>query len=294
MKKSKKLNISPYLYVLPAAIIVVFVYFYPIVVTIRNSFFRITYGREMFIGLDNYAFLFIKDTIFKIALLNNFRLLLGIPILTIFALIVASLLYQQIIGWKLFRIVKLIPYILSITVIGMIFDYILRINGLFNSVLKALHLEVLALDWLGSQELAIYSILSVVIWKELGFGVILFLARMLSVDPSLFDAAKVDGASWLRILFSVTIPELGSVIAFYVIINVINMLSWMFNYIFVMTRGGPIHSTYVLEFYIYRMGIRFRQMGVASTAAVILLLISIMFVVLQYFFRKNILHTEEL
>jgi ABC-type sugar transport system permease subunit len=262
-------------------------------VTIKNSFYRLAGGKQVLLGFQNYRYLLLNDNIFQTALLNNMRLLIGIPLMSMLALVIASLLYQQIRGWKLFRIVKLIPYILSITVIGMIFDYILRINGLMNSILRSLNLGFFAWDWLGNPDIAIYSILGVVIWKELGFGVILFLARMLSIDPSLFEAAKVDGASWFRTLVSVTIPQLSNVIAFYVIINVINMLAWMFNYIFVMTRGGPVQSTYVLEFYIYRLGIRYRQMGLASAAAVILLLIALLFVVLQHFIRRKVLVLED-
>jgi ABC-type sugar transport system permease subunit len=189
--------------------------------------------------------------------------------------------------------VKLVPYILSITVVGMIFDYMLRIDGLINMSLRSLHLDFLALDWLGNPALALFSILGVVVWKELGFGVILFLARMLSIDTSLYDAAMVDGAGWFRTLWNITIPELANVIAFFVVINVINMLSWMFNYIFVMTRGGPVHSTYIMEFYVYNFGIRFRQMGIASTAAVILLLIAFVFVVFQHIVRTRVLTAAE-
>lgn len=286
-------GVAPYLYIAPAICFILFIYFYPLLRTIRNSFFRFSAGTGTFNRLGNYAFIFFKDETFKVAFFNNIKLLLGVPVLTILSLLIATLIYQQVKGWKIFRIIKVLPYILPITVIGIIFNYILRLNGLLNTILRGIGLDSLALDWMGNADFAIYSILAVVIWKELGFGVILFLARMLSIDPSLYDASKVDGASWLRTLFNITIPELINVIVFYVIINIINFLSWMFNYIFVMSRGGPIHSTYVIEFYVYRLGIRYRQMGVASSAAVILLLLSMVFVILQYFVRRRLLRDRE-
>lgn len=293
MGRNLKSRLMPYGYIFPAVAIIALIYFYPLFKTIQNSFYKITSMSTSFAGVDNYIFLFTKDNIFKIAILNNLKLLLGVPILTFLALIVASLLFQQIYGWKIFRVIILIPYILSITVVGMIFSYMLRRSGIFNGFLELLKLNFAALDWLGSPKVAIYTVLGVVIWKELGFGVILFLGRMLAIDNSIYDAAKVDGASWFRTFFHITIPELKNVIFFYVSISVINMLSWMFNYIMVMTKGGPVNSTYVLEYFIYQMGIRYRQAGMASTAAIILLAIAIVFIVLQYIARKRFQVGEE-
>jgi ABC-type sugar transport system permease subunit len=78
----------------------------------------------------------------------------------------------------------------------------------------------------------------VIIWKEVGFGVVLFLARLMSVEEELFDAARVDGASWWQLQRHVTIPHLATVIEFFTVISVITVLSWVFGYVFVMT-GGP-------------------------------------------------------
>jgi ABC-type sugar transport system permease subunit len=291
-KNIRKIKVEPYLYIIPSVVIILFIYLFPVVKTVMNSFYRKGGAVDVYVGLQNYYYTFFRDSLFWISISNNLKLLLGVPILTLFGLLIASLLYQQIVGWKLFRIVLLIPYILSITVIGIVFDYILRLDGVLNSVIKAVHLELFALDWIGNPKIAMYSILGVVIWKELGFGIILFLARMLSVDTSVYDAAKVDGASWMRTFVNITIPELKNVIIFYIIINVINMLSWMFNYIFVMTRGGPVNSTYILEYYIFRYAIRFRQMGLASTIAVILFVIALIFVILQFIVRSKALREE--
>ena len=289
-----KEKIQPYFLIVPSLAVVFFVYINPIIRVFYNSFYRISGGKRTFLGLSNYVYLLFKDNIFWNALLNNLKLLLGIPILVFGSLIIAALLYQQITGWKLFRIILLIPYILSITVVGIVFDYILRFDGILNLILNAVYLKALTQNWLGDSRIAMYSILGVVIWKELGFGIILFLARMLSIDSTIFEAARIDGASWLKIFFRLTIPELKNVIFFYVIINIINMLSWMFNYIFVMTRGGPMNSTYVLEYYIYRLAIRFRQFGLASSLSVILFLIAFVFVIFQFIIRSKALKEEEI
>ena len=110
---------------------------------------------------------------------------------------------------------------------------------------------------------------------------------MMSLDKQVIEAAIIDGASSLQTFLFVILPEMTNVIMFYVVINMINMLSWMFNYIFVMTRGGPIKSTYVLEYYIYQTGLRYRQYGISSALAVITLTLAIGLVVGQTIIRQR-------
>ena len=110
----------------------------------------------------------------------------------------------------------------------------------------------------------------VIIWKELGFGVVLCLARLMSVSEDYFESARVDGARWWRILYHVTIPQLTPAIAFYAVVEFINMLSWVFAYIYVMTLGGPVNSTVVTEYYIYQQVFTNNVIGVGAAAGVVL------------------------
>jgi ABC-type sugar transport system permease subunit len=114
----------------------------------------------------------------------------------------------------------------------------------------------------------------VVIWKEFGFGVVLFLARLMSVEEELYEAASLEGAGWLQVLFKITIPQLATVIEFYVVIMVITMLSWVFNYVYVMTSGGPGNATMVAEYYIYLEGFRYNLQGIAAAASIVLLAVT--------------------
>ncbi len=133
-------------------------------------------------------------------------------------------------------------------------------------------LDSIARDWLGSPRTAIWVIMFVIIWKELGFGIVLFLARMSSISEELFDAAKLDGAGWWTTLIYVIIPQMATVIEFYAIVELITMLSWVFSYILVMTKGGPGTSTWVMEYFIYQKAFPYSQMQIASAAALLLLL----------------------
>src|SRR5205823_3803727 len=121
----------------------------------------------------------------------------------------------------------------------------------------------------------------------LGFGTVLFLARLMSVKEELFEAARLDGANWLQLHWHITVPQLRRVIEFFVIIEIINMMSGVFNYVYVMTSGGPGFSSQVLELYVWQNAFSFHQGGIAAAAAVLLLGVTIVFVFLQFFVRRG-------
>ena len=129
------------------------------------------------------------------------------------------------------------PYILAVPVVGVVFSNILQLNGVLNETLRHLGLGRLALDWIGNPNLTLWSVMAVIIWREVGFGIVLFLARLLSINEELIDAGKVDGANWWQRLWFVIIPQLGSVIEFYTVVSVITMLAWIFSYIYTISEA---------------------------------------------------------
>jgi ABC-type sugar transport system permease subunit len=133
----------------------------------------------------------------------------------------------------------------------------------------------------------------IIVWKEVGFGIALFLARLMSVDSSLYDSARLDGAGWWQQLFYITIPQLRTIIEFFAIITVINMLSWVFAYSYTITMGGPGWSTLVMELYIYNKLARSQipNPGTASAASVVLFLITTILIALSARLRRRL--TEE-
>ena len=213
-----------------------------------------------------------SDPAFKTALSHNARLLLAVPVLVVISLLLAVLLYEGLRGWRFHRWAIFLPFVLPIPVIGVIFGELLQLNGLVNQGLRAAGLGGLAQDWLGQPRWALWTMTAVIIWRELGFGVILFLARLLSVPAELFEAARIDGARFFRLHRFITVPQLASVIAFYVVIEAITMVSWVFNYVYVMTngQGGPGDATQVTELYIYQTAFQYQAPELAAAAAVML------------------------
>lgn len=265
----------PWFYALPMAGFVGLTFAYPILSLLSYSLQHVgrsAYVPSRFVGLANFRYIAL-DSLFLGAVSNNLRLFLCVPVLLVLSVLLAQLLHDRPRGWKIYRSLLFIPYILSIPVVGVVFGYLFQYQGQLNSGLRALGLDGLALDWLGSPALAMPTIMLVIVWKELGFGIILCQARLGSLGEHYFEAARVDGASWLQTLWHVTVPLLTPTLAFYAVVELINMLSWVFSYVYVMTLGGPQNSTVVTEYYIYQQVFQNSQIGVGAAAGVVLLAI---------------------
>jgi ABC-type sugar transport system permease subunit len=267
-------RITPWLYLLPMSLVLLFTFGYPLVAVFSFSFHRIRGATGPFIGLENYRQIF-KDSVFTEAVTHNSILLLAVPIMTVAAIILAVLLFDRPFAWRTYRSILFVPFILATPVVGVIFSNMLQLNGIVNEVLRGLGLEAIALDWLGNPRLALWTVMGVVIWREVGFGIVLFLARLMSINEDLLDAAKVDGATWGQRLRHVIIPQLRSVIEFFVVVSIITMLAWVFAYVYVITHGGPGNATTVMELYIYNFAFRNQLPGIASAVAVILFLVTL-------------------
>jgi ABC-type sugar transport system permease subunit len=287
-KKSRLRNApwTPYLYLLPAAAFIVLVFVYPLIEIVRTSLQVPAATGGTTFGFTNYKFLW-TDPAFRQAVVHNLVLLVSVPIMTVLALLFSLLLWDQMRGWKWYRGFIFAPYILAIPVVGITFIYLYSTNGIVNTGLEAVGLGFLTRDWLGSPALVLPSIMSVIIYRELGFGTVLFLARMMSIPTELVDAAKTEGANWFQVHRYVTIPQMRSVIEFFVVVEIITMFSWVFAYVYTMTKGGPGFSSTILEFYIWQNAFEFQSPGIAAAAALVLLVAVSGFIFLQLRVRRD-------
>jgi ABC-type sugar transport system permease subunit len=285
-RNSKRQKMNAFLYMAPAGAFIGLIFLYPIIKVIENSFLERTSAGTLIPGLANYVRVF-HDKVFWQAVINNGRLLISVPIMTILAIILAILLYEQIWGWRLYRTLIFLPYILAVPVVATTFVYILSFDGLLNSFFRTMGFGFLAKDWLGSPDLVVPSIGAVIIYRELGFGVVLFLARLLSIDQETIEAAEIDGANWIQKHVHITLPEMQSVLGFFIVTELITMLSWVFAYVYSMTNGGPGNSSTVMEFYIWKHAFYFQSPGIASALAVLLLLFTSIFIGFQLLLRNK-------
>jgi ABC-type sugar transport system permease subunit len=266
---------APYLYVAPLVVLLAFVFGYPVVRNFEFSFKMVRGIDGPWIGFRNYE-LVLGQSLFWESVSHNLLLLLAIPVMVLVSLLVSILLYERLRGWKAYRVILFIPYILAIPIIAVVMKKMFQFNGPVNEVLRWLSLDFMALDWIGSSDVALWTVMLLIIWRESALGIILFLARLLSLDESLVEAAKIDGATWWQRVVLVLLPQMRGVIEFFVVVSVITMLSAVFAYVYMLGggRGGPGTSTMVVELYIYNALIRSSLPGIAAAVSVMLLIVS--------------------
>jgi ABC-type sugar transport system permease subunit len=260
-----------YGFILPAACAIGLSYGYPLIRVIRFSFQSGSIDDLIDVGFQNYAWLW-EDPVFVHSALNNLKLLISVPIMTALALVIALILNGQIHGWRQYRAIVFFPYILPATAIGLVFSYLLEQSGVLNTLLRSAHLDILAMDWLGSADNVVPTIGGVIVWQQLGFGVVVFAAALLAVPQELIDSARIDGASSWQIQRFILLPYIRRVIEFFMVLQAITVLSSIFAYVFVLTKGGPAKASSIVEYYIFENGFDNGAIGVASAAVVILLL----------------------
>ena len=175
--------VIPWLLLAPALAAIGFVIVYPAIASFVGSF-RLN---GHFVGIANYRALF-TDPVFWRSLENNLILLLSIPIRILLGLVITAILYRGVFGSRFYSLVLFLPFIPSIAAMGIIFIYLLNANGPFNAVLTAIGLGVFTHGWLTDPGLPMWTIMLIIVWCQLGFTVLLFTARLMSVDRELFQA----------------------------------------------------------------------------------------------------------
>jgi ABC-type sugar transport system permease subunit len=275
-------------WIAPAAVVMLFVFAYSMVNLVTTS---LRYDGN-WVGLENFQ-LVLSDPLFITALKHNTELLLCVPVLIALSFMLAVLLFETVRGHKWFRGVVFLPYVLPVTVIGVVMGQLLQLNGALNSLLRAIGLGALAQDWLGDPKIALWTMAAVIVWKEVGFGVILFLARMISLPMDVYEAAMVDGAGFWRKHWSITLPQMTGIIMFYAVTEAIVMVSWVFNYVYIMTngQGGPGDSTVVTELYIYRTAFADQAPELAAAASVMLFALTLVLVVAFFRLERRSVHS---
>lgn len=270
-RRRRTRGLGLYLMILPAAVFIAVIFAYPLARVVDVSLHSGPRGTDGAATLDNYRFV-LGDPVFWQAVKHNLALLLAIPVETVVAIAIALVLNEGIRFWRFYRTLVFLPYVLSVPVLGASFLLLYGLNGVLNRILGAVGLGALAQDWFGNPDLALPSIASLVVYHEIGFGVVLLLARLLTLPPEPFDAARIDGASWWKIQRYVTLPQLRSLIVTYVVLELITMLSWVFAYVYSTTKGGPNFASYVLELYVFDNAFTFQSPALAAAVAVLLLL----------------------
>ncbi len=286
----KKLGTSNngYWFILPALLVMAFIFVNPIIRMFLFSLDGWKYLKSTgFNGFENYAVL-LTDKHFFETMGNNLLIIVGVvPVVILISLTFAQAIFGKIPGYSLYTFLFFIPVVLPDIVVAKILTEVLNKAGPLNHFFSWIGLGFLDQDWLGAPGFSLLSIIISLIWKNIGFALLLFLARLTMVDRSIYEAADVDGATSTQKFTFITVPMLGSTISVYIVLQVIGLMSFLFSYIHVMTAGGPGYSSTVLEYFIYLNTFRLQEIGVGSAAGVILILITMIFVYYYLFASRR-------
>lgn len=268
-------KITPYLFLIPGCVILGAFIFYPMLRAIWLSLtdYNLIQDPE-FIGFDNYTNLF-QDKLFWKTLLNTVIYLIGVvPALVILPIFLAVLVNQKLKGVGFFRSAFFIPVVTSLVVAGIAWDWVYKENGLLNYALQIIGVITEPIGWLTSTSTALFAVMVVTIWKGLGYYMIIYLAGLQSISPNLYEAADIDGANWWQKMTRITVPMLMPFVLVVSIMASVNAMK-VFEEIYVMTGGGPLHSSETLVFLIYNEAFEKLNMGYASAAGVILFVLTL-------------------
>ncbi len=281
IRKKKDYQYIGLLYIVPWVVGFLVFQLYPFITSFIYSFTDLSMLKQpKFIGFKNYIDMFTRDKNFFQSLKVTFiYVLVAVPGKLAFALFIAMLLNMKLKFINLFRTLYYLPSILGGSVaIAVLWRLLFNRQGLVNIILSKFSIP--PLDWLGSPDVALYTISLLVVW-QFGSSMVLFLAGLKQIPGELYEAARVDGASNTRMFFNITIPLITPIIFFNLIMQTIHTFQ-EFTSAFVITQGGPLKSTYLYGLMLYENGFKFMKMGYASAQSWVLFVIIMIFTLLVF------------
>ena len=261
----RRQRIEPFLWVMPAFLVYFVFKLVPLIAGIYLAGLRWDgIDPAQFVGLQNFQRMLQDDLIFK-ALGNNALYAIGtVTGKVILSLGLAVLLNQGLKARGFYRTALFTPVVMSFVVVGILWSWLYNADfGLVDGLLRALKLNFLVLDWLGSPKVALWSLMAVDIWKWYGFHMVIFLAGLQTIPGELYEAAAMDGASRFRQFLNITLPLLQPVMLVNITLSLMGAFN-VFDIPYVMTEGGPANSTMVMALHIYIQGFKFYKFGYAA------------------------------
>ena len=239
-----------------------------------------------FVGFENYITLLTSPS-FGLIIKNTFVFALSTAIIAIIIpLILAAVLNNKIRGTEFFKTAYFLPFITPMIVVAIAWEWIFDPNnGLLNYILKA------NINWLYDTKTAMLALIIVSSWKLIGYNMVILLSGFSGINQNLYEASKIDGANQMQTFFRITLPLLSPTIFFVMVITTISSFQ-VFDLIYLMTQGGPMDSTNVLVYWIYKNAFEFFNIGEASAGAYILFLIILLLTIVQWKTRKQWVFNE--
>jgi len=260
----------------------------PIIMGFVLSFYRWDVIRPMrFIGFDNFVKIFTGDPkMGQVAISTVLYTLEVIPASVIISLIFAILLTKIVRFRSFFQSIYFLPLVASTVAISLVWRYVYSANfGLLNSMLRFFLDE--NIDWLQNPRFALLAVSVIMIWKNIAFNIILFLAAVRNVPDHLYEAARIDGCRELGLFKYITIPAIKPTIVLVTILTVVTSFYNGFDVVRVLTQGGPLYKTSIYVYYMFEQGFDKLKIGYSSAISFIFFIVIAIFTVIQLQFQRE-------
>ena len=279
---SAKQNVAGWFFLMPAVILIAVMNFYPMFKALLLSFQTGKGAALQYAGLYNYLRMF-KDKVFMQSMFNCFfYLIIQVPIMLILALILASILNRKDLRFKgLFRTAIFLPCATSLVSYATIFRSLFGLDGLVNTVLLKMNIIPTAYDFLGHPLSARLVIIIALIWRWTGYNMVFYLAALQNIDYSVYEAAKIDGASSWHSFWKITVPLLKPTILLTLIMSTNGTLQ-LFDESVNLTSGGPANMSMTMSHYIYDTSFRFvPNFGYSAAMSFVILVLVLTLAIIQ-------------
>ena len=273
---------TPYLFLVPALVLLGIFVVYPIIAVIYYSFTEYNIVQPpVWIGLENFKNLF-ADSTFWLALTHSFVYLLVTPILIILSIGLAIVVNRKLRGIQIYRALYFVPAVSGSIAIGLSWRWLFDRNGFINGVLQTWGVIDTPIQWLSTPALVLPIAMLLTIWAGVGYYSVIFLAGLQNIPEELYDAARIDGCSDLQKHWYVSIPALRPQIVFVGVISSLAALK-VFDEIYVLTNrtGGILDSGVTMVFYLWKQAFQLNHAGYAAAIAIVLLVVTLGFSVIN-------------
>ena len=280
------------LYLLPSIILFGMFVFYPMAKTIYLSFFLTNQNGlpVYFNGIENYTYIFSSDEFRNSMKATLLFVVYTVPVSVLIALVMAILANEKLKGVGFYRTIFSSTMGISVAASAVVWLFLFHPSvGAFNNILKAIDLP--AVQWLLDPEWALLSVSLTTIWMNIGFNFLVILGGLQNIDESLYESATIDGAGYFAKLRRITIPLLSPTLFFIITISLINAFQ-SFGQIDILTKGGPIQSTNLVVYSIYKEAFVNYQFGTASAQAIVLFAVVLVVTILQFKFGERKVHYQ--
>ena len=278
---------AAFLFLLPDSLGLLVFVVVPMLLAIGLAFFSLDgFGHLRFIGVDNYVRMAQDPQVWSSLQVTAVYVVVVVPVMFVVSLALAVLVKERFPGVGVVRSALFLPYVISLVVVGMIWQFMLTDKvGVVSRALVFVGLDGVSI--LGSPGLALAAVIAITIWFQMGYYMIIFLAGLQDIPGELYEVARVDGASAWQQFRGITLPLLAPTSFFVILTSTIAVVTGGLDLVYVLTQGGPAGATSVLIFFVYEQAFLFGEYGYAAAVGSVLLVALLLWSALMFFLTRG-------